>query len=138
VDALPEPYFALSNNTYRIHEMNASTIDDKGIYIGDVTAKQGTTEKILLTFANSVNLEEVKQIQYEIIKSVGTSVISATVDVGDNDPLKIPLIYNDTDRIYTFELPPSVTEAGLYSITLRFYAENHSYINQQRSLYYYR
>jgi hypothetical protein len=124
--------FGYDNKTYVIYETTVSTTDEHGIYVGRISASAGGAEKIKLTFAGSVNLADVKRIQYTITNPAGTGNLTGKVDFSPDA----------AGDMYTFELPPSVTDKGENTVTLRFYALDNSggevYIDQPVSIYYYK
>jgi hypothetical protein len=130
IDGVAQSYFNYNNKTYVIYETTASTTDAHGIYVGRVSAGTGNLNRIRLTFSGSVNLTDVRFIQYAI-----------TPPSGSNRTGKVSFVPSAAaGGLYTFELPPDFTAAGEYTVALRFYVtdDDAGYIDQPVSIYYYK
>jgi hypothetical protein len=132
IDAVAENYFAYANRTYVICESAVYTMDQNGVYVGRISASDGDLGGIRLVFAGSIGLDAVKRIQYTVTNSVDGNLTGKV----DFNPAPLP------GGVYSFELPPSVTDGAESTISLRFYTldgqGNEIYINQPVSLYWYR
>ena len=119
----------IENMTYTI---NSTAEDYSSVHLGNVYVNTSASDssKIVLTYFDSDGLDEVKKIRYSIYDDIGFSV--------DNEINFVPtkLTSNDTSY-YSFELPDSITETGIYYLSIQYLDANNRILVEDTQEYRY-
>ena len=114
------------------YTINSTAEDYSSVHLGNVYVNTSASDssKIVLTYFDSDGLDEVKKIRYSIYDDIGFSV--------DNEISFVPtkLTSNDT-AYYSFELPDSITETGIYYLSIQYLDANNRILVEDTQEYRY-
>lgn len=118
--------------SYQIYKVSGTTLSTSNVSFGTINCVKNPSDstKIRLEFYNSVNLTNVKSIQYSVYNAQGYS--------SSYTQAFIPTIQNPstTSAFYTFDLSDNLVNDGTYYIMVQFFDASGNIIGEPVSLQY--